>query len=59
MKKTGKTFIIKDDVIIRDTYTIAGSKEGQGPLKGRFDMVLDDDLWEEDLWEKCELKMQK
>ena len=45
MKKTGKTFIIKDDVIIRDTYTIAGSKEGQGPLKGRFDMVLDDDLW--------------
>ncbi len=59
MKKTGKTFIIKDDVVIRDTYTIAGDKEGKGPLKGKFDMVLEDDLWGEDSWEKCELKMQK
>jgi len=59
MKKAGKTFIIKDGVIIRDTYTIEGNKEGQGPLKGKFDMVIEDDLWGEDSWEKSELKMQK
>jgi len=59
MKKTGKTYIIKDDVVIRDTYTIVGKKEGQGPLKDKFDMVIEDDLWGEDTWEKCELKMQK
>lgn len=59
MKKAGKTFIIKDGVIIRDTYTIVGNKEGQGPLKGKFDMVIEDDLWGEDSWEKSELKMQK
>lgn len=59
MKKVGRTFKIKDDVVIRDTFTIAGHKESQGPLKGKFDMVIDDDLWGEDSWEKCELKLQK
>ena len=58
MKKVGRTFKIKDDVVIRDTFTIAGHKESQGPLKGKFDMVIDDDLWREDSWEKCELKLQ-
>lgn len=60
MKKIGKqTFRIKDDVFIRDAYTIVGSKEGEGPLKDKFDMVVEDDLWGEDSWEKCELKFQK
>lgn len=59
MKKNGRTFNIIGDVVIKDIYTIAGPKEGEGPLKGKFDMVLDDDLWGEDSWEKCELKLQK
>ncbi|NLJ57460.1 MAG: stage V sporulation protein AD [Tissierellia bacterium] len=59
MKKIGKTFKIGGDVVIRDVYTIAGPKEAEGPLKDKFDMVIDDDLWGEDSWEKCELKLQK
>ena len=59
MKKIGSTFKIKDNVVIRDTFTIVGPKEGQGPLKDKFDLVIDDDLWGEDSWEKCELKLQK
>lgn len=60
MKKIGKqTFCMKNDVIIRDTYTIVGPKEGKGPLKDNFDMIIDDDLWGEDSWEKSELKLQK
>ena len=57
MKKIGKqTYKIKDNVIIRDTYTIAGSKEGEGPLKNNFDMVVQDDLFGEDSFEKSERK---
>ncbi|MEL7646478.1 MAG: stage V sporulation protein AD [Sedimentibacter sp.] len=60
MKKIGKqTFSIKDNVFVRDTYTIVGKKEGEGPLKDNFHMIVDDDLWGEDSWEKCELKFQK
>jgi len=59
LKKIGRqTFKIKDDVVIRDTYTIAGSKEGEGPLRNNFDMVVQDDLWGENSFEKCELKFQ-
>jgi stage V sporulation protein AD len=57
LKKIGKqTYKIKDDVIIRDTYTITGPKEGEGPLKGNFDIVIEDDLFGEDSFEKSERK---
>lgn len=60
MKKIGKqTFQMKDDVFVRDTFSIAGKKEGEGPIGNCFDIVVDDDLWGEDSWEKCELKFQK
>nr|WP_312578728.1 stage V sporulation protein AD [Sedimentibacter sp.] len=59
LKKIGKqTYNIKDDVIIRDTFTVVGSKEGEGPLKDNFDLIVDD-LWGEDSWEKSERKFQK
>lgn len=59
LKKIGKqTFKIKDNVFIRDTYTIVGSKEGEGPLKDSFDMIVQDDLWGEDSFEKSEKKFQ-
>lgn len=59
MKKIGKqTFNIKDDVVIRDTFTVVGTKEGEGPLKDNFDLIVDD-LWGEDSWEKSERKFQK
>lgn len=60
MKKIGKqTFNIKGDVVIRDTFTIVGSKEGEGPLKDNFDMVVEDDLFGEESWEKSEKKFQQ
>ena len=60
MKKIGKqTYNIKGDVFIRDTYTIAGSKEGQGPLGDLYDLVVEDSMWGEDSWEKCEKKFQQ
>jgi stage V sporulation protein AD len=36
-----------------------GPKEGQGPLKDYFDVVLEDDLWGEESWEKSESKFQQ
>lgn len=60
MKKLGKqTFSIKGDVVIRDTFTLAGEKEGEGPLKDKIDIIVEDSLWGEDSWEKAELKFQK
>ncbi|WP_434632368.1 stage V sporulation protein AD [Thermoanaerobacterium thermosaccharolyticum] len=37
--------------------TIVGPKEGQGPLKDYFDMILTDDTYGEKSWEKAECKM--
>jgi stage V sporulation protein AD len=60
VKKIGKqTFYMQDDVFVRDTFTISGSKEGEGPLKNNFDMIVEDSYWGEDSWEKSELKFQK
>lgn len=60
MKKIGKqTFIMANDVIIKDTYSVVGPKEGEGPLRDYFDLIITDSLWEEDSWEKCEQKLQK
>lgn len=60
MKKIGKqTFRMANDVYIKDTYTIAGPKEGEGPLANNIDFILNDSLWGEKTWEKCESKMQQ
>lgn len=37
--------------------TIVGPKEGQGPLKDYFDVILTDDTYGEKSWEKAECKM--
>lgn len=60
MKKIGKqTFLISSDVVIKDTFSIVGPKEGEGPLGNYFDLVLDDSSWGEKSWEKSEQKLQK
>jgi len=41
------------------SYTIVGPKEGEGPLKDYFNMILDDDLWGLESWEKAETKIQE
>ena len=37
--------------------TIVGDMEGAGPLGRHFDLVLEEDTWGEDSWEKAERKM--
>ncbi|WP_077367897.1 stage V sporulation protein AD [Anaerosalibacter sp. Marseille-P3206] len=44
---------------IISTATIVGPKEGEGPLKDYFDLILEDDLWQQESWEKSESKMQE
>lgn len=59
-KKLGKqTVMFQNPPSIVATGSIVGSKEGEGPLKDYFDLIIQDDLWGEESWEKCESKLQK
>ena len=58
IKKLGKqTVQFKNPPTIISTATIVGPKEGEGPLRSYFDMILKDDLYGENSWELAESKM--
>ncbi|MEF9952732.1 MAG: stage V sporulation protein AD [Clostridium sp.] len=60
VKKLGKqTVKLQSPPSIVATASIVGPKEGEGPLKDYFDIILDDDLFGEESWEKAESKMVK
>lgn len=44
---------------IISTASIVGPKEGEGPLKEYFDIILEDDIWGEESFEKTESKFQQ
>ena len=46
----------KNPPCILGRASVAGSKEGEGPLGGLFDKVTEDALYGEDSWEKAESK---
>lgn len=50
-------FFNSNSVAIAETVTIAGPKEGQGPLKDYFHNILDDDLLKQKSYEKAETKI--
>lgn len=54
-----QTIEFKNPVIIKETASIVGKKEGEGPLHDTFDYILEDDQWGEKSWEKAESKLQK
>jgi len=57
-KKLGKqTVQFQNPPVILSTAAIAGPKEGEGPLGLYYDQVLEDNLFEEETWEKAERKM--
>ena len=57
-KHIGKQSAIFDkDIFIINTASTVGKKEGEGPLKDYFDVILEDSLCGEDSWEKAESKM--
>ena len=41
------------------TASIVGPKEGEGPLKEYFDIILEDDMWGQESFEKSEVKIQE
>lgn len=60
MKKIGKQTITFDKpVTIKETASIVGPKESQGPLAKYFDKCLEDEFWGEKSWEKAESKIIK
>ncbi|NLL77424.1 MAG: stage V sporulation protein AD [Clostridiales bacterium] len=50
---------IKNPVYIRESASVVGTKEGQGPLAELFDMVGEDDMFGCDSWEEAESSLQK
>ena len=59
-KKSGnQTITFKEPVSILSCASIAGKKEGEGPLSKHFDKIMSDAEWGEETWEKTESKMQK
>lgn len=54
-----RTFKFPQGVYIKSGFTIVGPKEGDGNFGECFDLVLQDDLWCEKSYEKCECKMHR
>lgn len=52
-----KTILLKKAVSILATSSIVGKKEGMGPLKDDFDLILNDDYFGEKSFEKAEIKI--
>ena len=60
MGKSGRSMFIYEKMpSIISSFAVVGTKEGKGPIGNSFDMVLDDDRFDENTWEKAESKMQK
>ncbi len=57
--RTGWTVTLSTPVTIKVTAAIGGVKEEDGPLGGCFDILLEDDRFGEESWEKAESKMQR
>lgn len=54
-----RTFQLSKPVFIKSGFTIVGPKEGDGNFGDCFDIVLDDDIWCEKSYEKCESKLHR
>lgn len=60
LKRVGaQTVKLSASPSIISTGTIVGPKEGEGPLKEYFDLILDDDMWGQESFEKAEAKIQE
>ena len=55
LKRIGTgTILLPNRPGIAQTAAIVGKKEGEGPLHSEFDVVIEDDLFGEETWEKAE-----
>lgn len=53
------SFTFEKNIVIKAYAAVVGKKEGEGPLKDRFDRVYKDNLLGEDSWEKAESRLQQ
>lgn len=59
-QQMGKSSIaLNESVYIRNSASIVGTKEGEGPFGELFDMVGEDDLFGCETWEEAESSLQK
>lgn len=58
-KRNGWTVTLSTPVTVKASAAIGGVKEEDGPLGGCFDILLEDDRFGEESWEKAESKMQR
>ena len=59
-KRVGqRTVKLKNNPTIISASCVVGPKEGKGPLKDYFNLILEDDLYGEKSWELAESKMVK
>ncbi len=57
MKHFGDATVkFKEDIFIKNTASVVGSKESEGPLRDFFDKVISDNTMGEETWEKAESK---
>ncbi|MDE6608462.1 MAG: stage V sporulation protein AD [Lachnospiraceae bacterium] len=59
LQKGTQSLEFERNVFIKDSASIVGSKEGQGPLGSLFDMVGNDDMFGCQTWEEAESSLQK
>ncbi|HRU84089.1 MAG TPA: stage V sporulation protein AD, partial [Eubacteriales bacterium] len=59
MKIGKQTYLIDKPVYIVGNFSIVGPKEGEGSFGKYFGLVLNNDLWGEKSFEKCEIKMHR
>ena len=59
-QRLGKqTLTFGEPATILETAAIVGQKEGEGPIAQSFDIILEDDKFGEETWEKSESRLQR
>lgn len=59
MQKGSASILFEHPVYITSMASVAGKKEGEGPLGNKIDVVEQDSMFGTDSWEKAESAMQK
>ncbi len=59
MKKIGRSSYLFENTYLKASATVAGPKEGDGPIGHYFDQIISDLYNNEKTYEKCEIKMVK
>lgn len=57
-KHIGKQSILfEKNISIRETSSIVGKKEGEGPLSEFFDIIVEDSMFGQESWEKLKASL--